>query len=360
MLPTLYFAFPDGALDYVCAECNALCCRVGHSFSGSLNRELKTLLRLYPSLESMALGRVKDDVYFPLPRSGCVFLEPDNRCGIQTRHGRELKPSGCLLFPFNVLTPIGGALAVRPNFICPIRVVAPARPGAVAGTHRTIAAEIRSGELPERKLPRAVSRATRVEIEVAFRDRCAEALGSRRFSDVVRGASPSPEQLAGRIARCTAILGVELPLSSGPRDCLDDVLLAIAPAFRIELARVPAEGKLLALALGERLVRRALRLEQGTAQAVWDLLSGLAPALRLLGGADEPLRVPPKIRRKAPRFGDAEMTFAAYELLKDAGAGDVLERLERAMRRLAAPVDRCAFLVQTGLHIESAAERRTR
>jgi hypothetical protein len=52
----LYMAFADGVYHYVCAECNALCCR-GQGFGGNLKREIQPLFNHYPALESMAYMR---------------------------------------------------------------------------------------------------------------------------------------------------------------------------------------------------------------------------------------------------------------------------------------------------------------
>ena len=136
--PDLYFAFPDGVLHFVCAECTALCCK-GHGFGGSLERHMRSLFVLYPALESTMISRKADIVELSTPTSGCHFLEPDNHCGIETRHGKSAKPGICSLFPFNVLRRIGSTIVVGPNFLCPLRVVVPARPGEVEGTHASLA-----------------------------------------------------------------------------------------------------------------------------------------------------------------------------------------------------------------------------
>ncbi len=96
--PELYFAFPDGVLHYVCAECTALCCK-GHGFGGSLERHMRSLFVLYPALESTVISRKADIVELSTPPTGCHFLEPDNHCGIETRHGKSAKPGDLFALP---------------------------------------------------------------------------------------------------------------------------------------------------------------------------------------------------------------------------------------------------------------------
>src|SRR5438045_1171565 len=80
---SIYFAFPDGVFHYVCAECNALCCR-SLAFGGRL-REVGQLLELYPALGSSAIARKGDSLLFLPLASGCVFL--DGETGAASRSG---------------------------------------------------------------------------------------------------------------------------------------------------------------------------------------------------------------------------------------------------------------------------------
>lgn len=357
--PVLYFAFPDGALHYVCSECNALCCRNGRCFSASAAGELGALLRLYPSLESMAVRRSKNEVHFPIPRGGCVLLEPDNLCGIEKHHGRALKPSGCRLFPFNVFSAVGKAVAVRPNFLCPLRLVVPPRPGEVAGTHSLLEGAVREGAIePDGRGSRAS-----LEREVAFRDLCSDALGERLFSETVLRASEAPVRLSVHVERAARLFGGSLPEPPTDRDEVDDVLLALAPALRLELVELSPEGTLAALALGERLLRRAFLAcrAQPSLQSAWDVLDSLGPALRLLGRGDEALRLSAGSAKRAPAFGDAEMVFAGYRVAHEAASGaSTLDLLESAMEPLKSATDRSVFLVQMGVHLQQPRQRPRR
>src|SRR5262244_2113350 len=133
----LYMAFPDGVFHYVCAECNALCCR-GDGFGGSLEKEFKPLFRIYPALESLVTFRKGDDIHLSNPRGRCIMLDDDRLCRIEKEHGKQIKPAVCTLFPFNSFVRIGNDVAITPHFLCPLRVQVPARPNEVEGTHAKI------------------------------------------------------------------------------------------------------------------------------------------------------------------------------------------------------------------------------
>jgi hypothetical protein len=129
----VYMAFPDGVFHYVCAECTALCCR-GQGFVGSLEREMPSLLSLYPARGSAVVLRQGSILAFGTPAGRCFFLDEDNLCRVEKEHGKDLKPSACSLFPFNEFNRIGNVIAIRPQFMCPIRLQVPALPGCVEGT----------------------------------------------------------------------------------------------------------------------------------------------------------------------------------------------------------------------------------
>ncbi len=361
-MTSLYFAFPDGAFQYVCAECTALCCRNGHLFSANLRQELPRLIQVYPSLASLAVKRRGDELDFVIPQTGCLFLAEDNRCRVQIDHGREMKPSGCRLFPFNIFDPLGPVVAVRPNFLCPLRLVVPPRPGEVEGSHALIEAAVREGDLPRAERGSKVAEMD-LEREIGFRDLCTEMLGTGRFADALERASASSTELRADVERAAAILGAPPQAPTQARDEIDDVLLAIAPTLRLSLLGLRAEAVLAALALGERVLRGALELRGGSAtpQLAWDVLRHVGPALRLLARGREPLGLPARSAKQAPPFGDPEMAFAGYRVSREAGtATATLDVLESAMERLTGAADRQAFLVQIGAHLESKRKRAPR
>src|SRR5215510_6203950 len=144
----LFFAFPDGVLNYVCAEGTALCCR-GQGFAGSVKREMDVLFRKYPPLAGMVIERQRTIVTCSTPTGRCFFLRQDNLCQIEVENGRGFKPGVCLLFPFNDFYRIGNTVAVAPHFLCPLRLSLPAEPNRVEGSHAKIEQTIRETALLE-------------------------------------------------------------------------------------------------------------------------------------------------------------------------------------------------------------------
>lgn len=370
---SLYFAFPDGVFHYVCAECTALCCR-GQGFAGSLHREMRQLLTLHPSLGSMAISRHGDVITFATPSGRCHFLDDDNLCRVQKERGKALKPGVCTLFPFNSLSRIGKAIAVSPHFMCPLRLQLPARPGKVEGTHAFIEAAVRESALldpvyldavvPLLQLPPSQGAESVLAREAGFRDACALALGQRTFAETLRGASADPASLGSVVARAAQVMGLAVPSSIQAHDAVDDLLLALAPALRLSALSLCPEGILRALALGELVVRRTLRLSDSppTVQGVHSIFTAAGPALRLLARGDEPLGLAKRAGEKVPSFGDPELTFAAFAALREARSSTgTLGALEKAIKPSLTVADRSVLLRQLGIHVEHArAPRRSK
>jgi hypothetical protein len=370
---SLYLAFPDGVFHYVCAECTALCCRWGDGFAGSLQREIGPLLSLYPALETMAKGRRGNLMAFATPAGRCHFLDQDNGCRIEKEHGKALKPGVCVLFPFNAFTRVGNTIAVSPHFKCPLRLQVPARPGQVEGTHAFIEQAVHETGLIDQEYldlhltpvalhPSADAQSV-LRREAIFRDTCSQALGQGGFTETLRGASEDPARLDASVARAAALLGLVVPNPTPVRDAVDDLLHALAPSLRLGFLQLAAEGILVALALGQLVLRQAVSLSSGpaTPQGAYQILSAMAPALRLLARTDEPLEVPRKISTKVPPFGDPAMTFAGYRVLRaGCGATGTLAVLEEAMDGALWRADRTAFLVELGTYLENARPRRAR
>ena len=359
-MSSVYFAFPDGVFDYVCAECNALCCR-GHGFSGSIEQEVGQLFTLYPELESTVTGRRADIVSFATADVGCHLLDSDNLCRIEKEHGYDLKPGVCRTFPFNSFSLIGKTLVVSPHFLCPLRIRVPAQPGAVEGTHERLEPQILESGLvsdtarkfsmltarlhPSEKAHSVVAR------ETAFRDRCGVALGVGTFSECVRSATEDPAGLDRAVSRGAALLGLE-PRSAGLEpDGIDDILLAVAPSVRLSFLGLPANGILIALALAELVVRRVTALSPAapTPQQVINVIHPIMPALHLLGCTGVPVIPAGRGKPKTPPFGDPAMVFAGHIVLRRVGAeADILDALESGMQRIEPVSDRTAFLVEMG------------
>jgi hypothetical protein len=358
-----YLAFPDGVLHFVCAECTALCCK-GDGIGVNLRREGQRLLSLYPDLAWAATGREGDSMAFHNARSGCHFLDADNLCRIHKDHGRALKPSICVLFPFTGLSRIGRTVVVNPHFLCPLRAQVPPRVGEVEGTHSRVLelleetglADPRCGPLPALPLHPALPPSAVVDREVAFRDRCAVALGERGFADVLGESSRDEAALRASIGRSLALLGLD-PRPPGPDRgstsprVLDDLLLTIAPTFRLHLLILDSEGILRALAVGEELVRRILAVatRPPTLQAVHQALTAAARALILLAHGDAPLALRRTFGIRSPTFRDPVLTFAAFLALRELSRGEpVLPALERALDRSLPAADRSILLGTLG------------
>lgn len=367
---SLYFAFPDGVFHYVCAECTALCCR-GHGFAGSLQREMRQLLALHPALGSMAISRHGTVITVAAPSGRCHFLDDDNLCRIEKERGKALKPGVCTLFPFNNFSRIGKAIVVSPHFMCPLRLQLPARPGEVEGTHAFVEAAVRESALldpayldaaaPLLRLHPSQDAESVLAREAGFRDGCALALGQRTFTETLRGESADAASLGAVVARAAQVMGLTVPPRSQPHDAVDDLLLALAPTLRLSALSLCPEGILRALALGELVLRRALRLSDSppTLQGVHGILTAAGPALRLLARGDEPLELVRGAGEKVPPFGDPELTFAAFVALREArGATGTLGALEKAMTPSLTVADRSVLLRQLGIHVEQTCSPR--
>lgn len=358
----LHLAFCDGAFDFDCPSCNALCCR-GAGFAGSMQRELPRLLTLYPSLASLAVARQGDVVYFANSTNACYFLDADRLCRVEKEHGRALKPGVCGLFPFNYFLRIGDTIAIRPHFLCPLRAVLPPRPGDVEGTHERVARLAgESGLLGpgfvETHIPQAVlhpsaDAAHTLERETAFRDRSATALGTTRFSDLLRAESPDASAHDDHVRRAAALLGLDAGPLAAPRDDVDDLLILLATPLRTTMLRLSADGLLCALALGALVVRTAIALGAAPSlSAGWELQTKLGPALRLLGRLDEPLVADPATPPRIPSFSDPTLALAASLALRHAPGRSTLTALEHAIPTATPAVDRSVLLCTLGGVVE--------
>ena len=368
--PQLFFAFPDGVFDYVCAECTALCCK-GHGFGGSFERELRVLFARYPQMETMALSRNGDQITLATTGSGCVMLDNDNFCRIEKELGKDKKPNICNLFPFNLFTRIGKTVAVMPHFLCPLRAVVPARPGEVQGTHALIEAEIRKSRLLDRTYVKTAVQPARLhssttEIEVierekAFRDLCSQALGMSRFTDTLMSASADPQGLAAFVQRARRILGYESAPRSLERDIFDDLLLACAAPYRIGFLDLAAEEILRVLAIAETIVRRAWfgATQIPTFQGLANTVASFRAVEALLAYGDEDFDFG-RLTQKTFSFQNAELTFAAFIAARNVAEKGVLGALEQAIPSGMSVADRSVLLMRLGELMQTTKSKRTR
>lgn len=360
----IYFAFPDGVFHYVCAECTALCCRAGLGLQGSLRRELKPLLSIYPQFAGMAIARHGHLITFSTPVGQCFFLDRDNLCRIEKEHGQSLKPGVCLLYPFNNITRIGNAIAVSPQFSCPLRFNLPARPGEVGGTHAAIKAAIYESTtwdsdyvttyLSPARLHPSFDADSVLEREEEFRELCTEKLGKAKFVELLSHELRTSQSLELFIERSLRIMEMEIPVRVSVRDPIDDLLIALASSLRLYLLQLSSENILRALALGEVLLRQVTPLSNlpATPQVIHRILSSLMPVLALLARGDERIELNPRNGFAAPQFGDSALTVAVLVALRELQKGaKVFDALERAMTPLPAAIDRMLLLNHLGTQI---------
>ena len=366
-LMDFFFAFPDGVFHHVCAECTALCCR-GQGFAGSLKREMNFVFRNYPPLASLVTEREGDIVTVATPTGRCFFLRNDNLCQIELDHGRARKPGICLLFPFNDFSRIGNTLVVAPHFMCPLRLNLPAAPGKVEGTHANVAKAIKETNLGEpdyvrgfvgtAKLPSGKTASQVLEREREFCNRCTESLGKSRFRDVLAASSEDPSALWSFRKRVAKLLGWSVPAQPETRDALDDILIASAPAYRVESLYLSDEALLRFLTLSELLVRRVFSMSIGapTLQGVYGVIEDMRPALRLLawGDAKPPLK---KVSLKSPEFGDTSLVDSAQKFLNWLPVKGVLPALEKALPPKFSTADRIVVIRQSADTVDPAIRR---
>lgn len=366
----LFFAFPDGVYDYVCAECTALCCR-GQGFGGSLSREIGKLLSIYPALGAMAVSREGDFVSFATPAGRCHFLEPDNLCRIQKEHGKSLKPTVCRLFPFNSFTLVGDTVFITPHFMCPLRIAVPSRSGEVEGTHSLLEPAVRdSGILDKLSNPEeksvpfhpSMTTASLMDRERRFRDACAEAIGRSRFADTLASESGDSVELRSVVRRAAAVMGFDDAPDRADRDAIDDLMHALASPLRVGLLQLSTEAILRALALSEMVVRKASSISGVplSLQGAYSMITNLGHAIRVLARGDEPFELSSRFKPESPPFGDPDITFAAFSALRSVQtSGRILPSLEKSIAAQAPLVDRAVMLVQIGSKLEHGAASRS-
>lgn len=325
-----------------------VCCHRSSEFDGSFANEIHQLVQLYPAMEITAVRRRGDVLTFATPSGRCYFLDQDNRCGVEVRHGKEMKPITCRVFPFNTYYRLGKSFVVALNFLCPLRLQVPANPGDVEGTHANIEAYLRDSPYLEDshmdsvrslQVSRGKKAADVLAEEARFRDVCSEALGQHSFAAILRRASMAPDQLEAFVNWAAGLLNLHTAIRPATRDHIDDLLLSLAPMLRLNSIALSAEKKLRILALSELVLRRLLTLagqhpigpaDASSPKGAFEILNRLGPAVRLLAIADDPVTAAKGAIRKLPPFGEPQMTFAAFEILRTAGneqpLTDVLEK----------------------------------
>lgn len=357
----IYFAFPDGVLDYECSECDSRCCR-GNSLGADVGPELEQVLRLYPALAHAAVERTGGSVVILTLPEGCVFLGRDRSCGLEKEQGRQAKPVDCRDFPFNRTVMVGETRAIRPNYLCPLKMAVPPRPGAVMGTHALLLEQLSESEsslafVNRHGLSDTESADDLLAQETGLRNSCQEALGKESFADVLRRC-PGGETDAGdfllRARKLLGLDGVELL----PEETTNDILLTLAPSLSIQMLGLPFAGRIRTLAIGEVLLRRFFMLNPAalTLQSADHLLTQIGPALRLLARNAVPIfdeEAGGKGAFPVPVFRNADLmlAFALAARFTREGKG-TLDALEMAISEDMPVLDRSALLVQLGQRVE--------
>jgi Fe-S-cluster containining protein len=154
----LFFAFPSGGLSYSCAGCDAPCCK-GQPIGIGRSRELVTIQQAQPRATLFSVPGWNDGPLLSLtpPPEKCWFFDRNGRCRLEHVVGRDAKPTGCRLFPFSRIVAIGEALAVLPDFVCPLSVTPlsarlSSSPGSASSgslsDHDTLAVEMARTQVP--------------------------------------------------------------------------------------------------------------------------------------------------------------------------------------------------------------------
>lgn len=143
----IHFPFLSGILRYDCPTCDAPCCKGAHLGIGK-SRELVTLTSVQPSIGLFASPGFSGSAMLSIasPQDACWFLDGKQRCRLERVMGRDAKPAGCRLFPFQRIRALGEHLAVIPDFLCPIDVGAPSESGPTS--HDEITLEMHRTQVP--------------------------------------------------------------------------------------------------------------------------------------------------------------------------------------------------------------------
>jgi Fe-S-cluster containining protein len=279
----VYFTWPDRQLRYDCRGCGACCKGLGIGID-TASGQLVQLVTKRPELAAFVRRR-GDAVTAFNPRDRCWFLADDGLCRIEIEDGRAAKPASCRLFPFNRVFRAGAYTIVDYNsVICPLALVGDG--GGV--THDEVRAElatIRDPAIIGTQLPPDDALFAR---EAAF--------AAEQFAAT---APPAPDPIVGEAFE--ALLGTAWALPSAITLANARVL---TPSLRFNELYGPRQyasrdrmHPLLArmtlawlgfAALGERLARRALGLQELT--TLW---SEQAPLMHAIARWDAPPRLTP-------------------------------------------------------------------
>ncbi len=292
----LYFAFPDGALEYDCAPCGRCCRGLGYADTTAHLAQVTELGRLHAFAAGAELGPLAG---FYTYADGCRLLASDNCCDLHRLHGPTSKPLICRLFPFSRLLELDGLWAVLPQPSCPWR--AWTGTAAVTATHSDLASLLDDSLLDGLSpTPRAsVTRlpaATRVALESRLRDKLTA--GSTMAQVTLQSAAayaedglsmtPVPElELWLDLLRCP---GEPPPMPPAT----EHLLVACVPTLRILLCEALPLAAIPGALAGFELWLRALgelgdSTQRLTGEDLLHLFAAARPLLVVLALAEVPL-----------------------------------------------------------------------
>jgi hypothetical protein len=318
-----------------------------------MTAEMDALLERQRELLYWVQSLKKGHVLLSSPSGCCLYLESDGRCRIEATRGRHDKPGVCRQFPFSPVVSIGDRLVVMPHFMCPLEVVAPVRPGEVAGSHRAVLKDLQATGLdkyPASPLVRRQDESAEATVacETDFRTACGAGFGTRCVSDTVVGCAADETSMRAFLRRAVVALG-DVPVGTHARDRFDDLEHAVLPAFRLSLLVLSPEGRLRALLLADAMVRPSFAgsAQPATVKGVAGLLEAVRPLVTVLAHGDEPFQ--PLVEWESggdlPHFDERELTaaFGVMIALSRQGYG-TLDALDEALAPVRQPLQRVLFI----------------
>ncbi len=246
----IYFPFLSGILTYDCARCDARCCK-GASLGIGRSRELAALLHINPALALMA-GEAFPAGALPVLETvleQCWFLGGDNACRLEKNVGRQHKPAGCRLYPFNQFRVADPFVVVMPHFHCPIDVAdAPTNDGPQS--HDGLAYEMHLVGVPRDGHPSMgtlpdFTWTELLPVERLIRDMGAAQLRATEYAPYadVQTELMTQQLLLPRGARCTTLRARTASfLGYGEGWASQDLvrkLVALTPYLRLRVSSVP-------------------------------------------------------------------------------------------------------------------------
>lgn len=200
----IYFAFPDGRLDYDCVGCGSTCCR-GFDYGVTGSRELLVQLELSRTAHVfLERKETKGGVQLKMRNCapGCFFLQEDGKCRVHVSRGYAEKPETCRLFPFNSIRQVDDWLIVAPHpGLCPLVVT---RDGGLSArsSHDAITASLVAYGIAA-QVP--IVHSTYLPVEVAIRhEQEVTQLAERRLADATY-----QDFATDQVRRAMELVGIE-------------------------------------------------------------------------------------------------------------------------------------------------------